>query len=175
MGGLVSLHRKSPFSLWESAKLSQSCPTFMRLLCPWDSPGRITGVGCHFLLQGKECNPLLLLLLHCRWILYLWATGEAPLWGCNCVFINFALFLSMKWQSAIFCLWPRGWDCWSMSSIDLPSWHNACQPHNILTVFCFSFSSPPLTTLRSKGKKKRQCFNKFEKYAKSTKVILKKH
>ena len=23
-----------------------------RLLCPWDSPGNITGVGCHFLLQG---------------------------------------------------------------------------------------------------------------------------
>ena len=23
-----------------------------RLLCPWDSPGKKTGVGCHFLLQG---------------------------------------------------------------------------------------------------------------------------
>ena len=23
-----------------------------RILCPWDSPGRNTGVGCHFLLQG---------------------------------------------------------------------------------------------------------------------------
>ena len=22
-----------------------------RLLCPWDSPGKNTGVGCHFLLQ----------------------------------------------------------------------------------------------------------------------------
>ena len=26
------------------------CPA--RLLCPWDSPGKNTGVGCHFLLQG---------------------------------------------------------------------------------------------------------------------------
>ena len=25
-----------------------------RLLCPWDSPGKITGVGCHFLLQSME-------------------------------------------------------------------------------------------------------------------------
>ena len=25
-----------------------------RLLCPWDSPGKNTGVGCHFLLQGKR-------------------------------------------------------------------------------------------------------------------------
>ena len=23
-----------------------------RFLCPWDSPGKYTGVGCHFLLQG---------------------------------------------------------------------------------------------------------------------------
>ena len=23
-----------------------------RLPCPWDSPGKNTGVGCHFLLQG---------------------------------------------------------------------------------------------------------------------------
>ena len=23
-----------------------------RFLCPWDSPGKNTGVGCHFFLQG---------------------------------------------------------------------------------------------------------------------------
>ena len=40
------------------AKLFQSCPTLRpnglkpaRLLFPWDSPGKNTGVGCHFLLQ----------------------------------------------------------------------------------------------------------------------------
>ena len=26
------------------------------LLCPWDSPGKNTGVGCHFLLQGVWRN-----------------------------------------------------------------------------------------------------------------------
>ena len=35
-----------------------------RLLCPWDSPGRNTGVSCHFLLQGifptQASNPGLL-------------------------------------------------------------------------------------------------------------------
>ena len=35
-----------------------------RLLCPWDSPGKNTGVGGHFLLQGiiptQESNPRLL-------------------------------------------------------------------------------------------------------------------
>src|SRR5574341_432700 len=25
-----------------------------RLLCPWDSPGKNTGVGCHFLLQCRK-------------------------------------------------------------------------------------------------------------------------
>ena len=42
-----------------------------RLLCPWNSPGKNTRVGCHFLLQGifltLGLNPG---LLWCRWILY---------------------------------------------------------------------------------------------------------
>ena len=28
-----------------------------RLLCPWDSPGKNTGVGCHFLFQGVFPTP----------------------------------------------------------------------------------------------------------------------
>ena len=42
-----------------------------RLLCPWNSPGKTAGVGCHFLLQGifstQELNPG---LLHCRQKIY---------------------------------------------------------------------------------------------------------
>ena len=42
-----------------------------RLLCPWNSPGKNTGVGCHSLLQGifltQGSNPC---PLHCRQILY---------------------------------------------------------------------------------------------------------
>ena len=42
-----------------AAKSLQSCPTLCdpidgsptRLHCPWDSPSKNTGVGCHFLLQ----------------------------------------------------------------------------------------------------------------------------
>ena len=56
----------------------QSCPTLRhhglqptRLLCPWDSPGKNTGVGCHAFLQGifptQGSNPG---LPHCRQILY---------------------------------------------------------------------------------------------------------
>ena len=43
----------------------------IRLLCPWDSPGRNTGVGCYALFQGifptQGSNSH---LLHCRQILY---------------------------------------------------------------------------------------------------------
>ena len=51
----------------------KSCLTLVTswLFCPWDSPGKNTGVSCHFLLQGifltQELN---LGLQHCRQILY---------------------------------------------------------------------------------------------------------
>ena len=53
------------------AKLLQSCPALCHtmecslpeLLCPWDSPGKNTGVGCHVPLQGifltQGLNPCL--------------------------------------------------------------------------------------------------------------------
>ena len=49
------------------------------LLCPWESPGKNTGVGCHFLLQGVlpiwGSNPD---LLHCTQILYHLSHRETP-------------------------------------------------------------------------------------------------
>ena len=43
-----------------------------RLLCPWNFPGKNTGVGCHFLFQGTfPTQGSNLRLLHCRQILYL--------------------------------------------------------------------------------------------------------
>ena len=56
--GLISLQWTSA----AAAKSLQSCPTLCdpidssppRLLCPWDSPGKNTGVGCHFLLQSVK-------------------------------------------------------------------------------------------------------------------------
>ena len=60
----------------------QSCPTLWsrglkptELLCPWDFPGKSTGVGCHFLLRifpTQESNSCLLCLLH-------WQTDSLPL------------------------------------------------------------------------------------------------
>ena len=54
--------------------VAKSCLTLLRshglkptrFLCPWNSPGKNTGVGCHFLLQGifqtQGLNPC-----HPRW------------------------------------------------------------------------------------------------------------
>ena len=76
-GGAV--HRPGP---QERAQSLQSCPTLCdpmncspsRLLCPWDSPGKNTGVGCHALLQGifptHGLNPSFLHLCTDRWVLY---------------------------------------------------------------------------------------------------------
>ena len=54
-----------PYGLWPA-----------RLLCPWNSPGKNTRVGCHFLLQGifltQGSNPRLLHVLH-------WQEDSLPL------------------------------------------------------------------------------------------------
>ena len=52
-----------------------------RLLCPWDFPGKNTGVGSHFLLQGifltQGSNPG---LLHCRQMIYWLSYEGSPFW-----------------------------------------------------------------------------------------------
>ena len=44
-----ALSTLSHASILDWRSVSHMVPT--RLLCPWDSPGKNTGVGCHFLLQ----------------------------------------------------------------------------------------------------------------------------
>ena len=56
--------------------------------CPWDSPGKNTGMGCHFLLQGifqtQESNPG---LLHCRQMIYQLSYEGSP----NLPYLNLPL------------------------------------------------------------------------------------
>ena len=59
-------------SLWPHGRRSHPMDVIaIRLRCPWDFPGKNTGVGCHFLLQGifptQVSNPG---LLHCRPMLH---------------------------------------------------------------------------------------------------------
>ena len=55
-------------------------PPGSSVLSPWDFPGKDTGVGCHFLLQGifstQGSNPG---FLHCRQILYRLSYRGSPL------------------------------------------------------------------------------------------------
>ena len=103
-----------------------------KLLCPGDSPGKNTGVGCHFILQGifptQGSNLGLLRLLHHRQIL-------------------------REWPCAQFISTPRGWysdqsqNCWSASALqDGPAgllsspWLKALLPHH--TPGCDSHLEP---------------------------------
>ena len=70
---------------------SMDCP--VRLLCPWDLPGKNTGVSCHTLLQGifpaQGLNPG---LLHCRWFFTVWATMEVT----TAILEKYALFVDLS-------------------------------------------------------------------------------
>ena len=46
----------SRFNRGDSVRPHRRQPT--RLRCPWDSPGKNTGVGCHFLLQCVKVKSL---------------------------------------------------------------------------------------------------------------------
>ena len=75
-----------------------------RLLCPWDSPGKNTGVGCHALLQrifptqGSKLGPF-----HCRQVLYSLTHQQVNvIWiGANlsCSFWKFLEFFFQYFQS----------------------------------------------------------------------------
>ena len=97
--------------LWPNELLSA------RLLCLWDFPGKKTGVGCHFLLQGifstQGLNPR---FRHCRPILHCWVTGETHE-GSNTVFLNSFLMPCPQhpaqglahWKHPINILWLNDW------------------------------------------------------------------
>ena len=86
-GGMDALikYSNTVLCMCAHAQLLESCPTLcdpvdwtiaapLSLLCPWDSPGKNTGVGCHALLQGSSqqgSNLCLLRLLH-------WQAGSLP-------------------------------------------------------------------------------------------------
>ena len=72
-----------------------------RLLCPWDSPGKNTGVGCHALLQGildEQCSnspsPTTCMILY-------WQTPSP-----GRVLPN-SLLMALLWGWVISDVWPK--------------------------------------------------------------------
>ena len=63
------------------------------LLRPWGFPGKNTGAGCHFLLQGIfPTQGLILYLLIGRWILYHCVTWEALSFSHSCLDTHLTLY-----------------------------------------------------------------------------------
>ena len=76
----ICSHYGNPFYLFCTIVSCLVCVSRTRLLCPWDSPGKNTGVGCHSLLQGilltQGSNPG---FLHYRQIRYYLSHQGSPL------------------------------------------------------------------------------------------------
>ena len=113
--------------------VAQSCPTLMpaRLLCPGDSLGKNTGVGCHALLQGifpaQGLNPGLPL---CRQILYhLSHQGSPNVSVCSYCFVdrnlNSLTFLSISQSFQL---------CWTINVVEVAHYVSL---RYILYNFCF--------------------------------------
>ena len=100
-----------------------------RLLCPWDSPGKNTGVGYHALLQGifptQGSNPSLLYLLH-------WQAGSFPLVPCGK-----PLGESMSVQM----LYPQRVPQTQASSVTLPAFSLPLYLGSYCTSFSFCFTA----------------------------------
>ena len=97
----------STFIYWSACVHAQSLSCVQLFATPWtvarqvslswDSPGKNTGVGYHFLLQGifqtQGLNLHLLRLLHCWWILYHCATWEACVYVCKHTYTQIRMYV----------------------------------------------------------------------------------
>ena len=65
------MHLNLHYYQFKASRYNNGLTYLKWLLCPWNPPGRNTGVGCYFLLQGifptQGSN---MGLLHCRQMLY---------------------------------------------------------------------------------------------------------
>ena len=114
---LHKIYNETQYDVFSCSVMSDSLrphgvePT--RLLCPLNFPGKNTGVGCHFLLQQIfPTQGLNLHHLHCRLILYHWATKEVPRVVC---------FPSTFLENLGACLWSTPWEQavwpWALPSV----------------------------------------------------------
>ena len=114
-----------------------------RLLCPWDSPGKNTEVGCHallqeiFLTQGLNSS-----LLRCRQILYpLSHLGSPPLVGMYWNKNTYAgTSLMVQWLRICLPRQGTGFNPWSREILHIVgqlSWHpTTTEPARLKPVLC---------------------------------------
>ena len=128
-----------------------------RLLCPWDSPGTNTGVGCHALLQGffptQWSNLRLLHLLNCRWVLYLLSHWRS-LWRHTDEYKIFPAPLPTPREFTVSWNQARRWQFAFCPSV--PSWQElferdrmpglGCLLHTVLETWWPSLPSPTVSS-----------------------------
>ena len=129
-----------------------------KLLCPWISPGKNTGVGYPALLQGifptQGSKPHLLPLLHRRRILYCWATREAQNKNIRYILVQLLYgrwYISWRWHLDVLWLGDVEMnfgitEAWIKFKLWL--FLNVCPWENYLVSLhlCFSSVKPPLST-----------------------------
>ena len=117
----------------------QLCATLWTVaLCPWDSPGKSTGLGCHALLHGifptQGSNPRLFCLLHCQ-------VGSLPLVPSSKLDIKY-IRKGVPNKQKIYFLGKTIWH----SQKNVPSFstapqnlisfkkQNPCRPHSVIKI-----------------------------------------
>ena len=106
-----------PYGLW---------PT--RLLCPWNFPGKNTGVDCHSLLQGIFLTQGLNLgLLHCRQIPYHLSHQESE----SCSVVSDSL-----WLHGLYSPWSSPGQNTGVGSLTLLQWIFPTQGSNQGLLHC---------------------------------------
>ena len=105
--GKYNVHKSKVIKITKMSMLvAQLCLTLRphgpkptRLFRKWASPGKNTGVGCHFLLQGifptRGSNPG---LLHCKQILYQLSYEGRPYKDMSVTIIKICFYLILSWH-----------------------------------------------------------------------------
>ena len=114
--------------LWNGCLVPKSCPTLATpwtiahqySLCPWDFPGKNTGVGCHFLLQIFLTQGLKPHLLH---------------WQADFFFFFFNHWATWETQRTSYCLTES-----VKVHVNIVYWENALDPSSVFIVISTTFS-----------------------------------
>jgi len=111
-----------------------------RILCPWDSPGKNTGVGCCFLLQRifltQGLNPG---LPHCRQTHYCLSQGTGKVFSNPC-----SHFHVLLWKPSLHLPWVQRWPLPPLSSQGVV--HAELWSHRTPHLFVYIPMSLPLPT-----------------------------
>ena len=103
-----------------------------RLLCPWNSPGRNTGVGSHSLLQGifltQGLNPD---LIHAGEFFAIWATREAQFYFLAELGLPVCVLFLVAESRSYCLLWCVGFSLWW-----LLLWSTGCRHMNSVLGLC---------------------------------------